>query len=510
MSRIPEILRHSGEEEGLVVDLFSGGGGAGDALRAALGRSPDIAINHSRAAIAMYRANHPSTQVYLENVWKVKPRVACGTRRVRILWASPDCTHHANAKGSKPLSSKRRSLAYAVVRWAREVRPQIIFVENVREFEDWGPLDEHGRPDKTKKGKSFKAWVGKLRALGYRSAWKRLVAADFGAPTTRDRLFFVARLDDQPIVFPEPSHGVGRSQPWRSAAEVIDWNDLGRSIFDRPKDLANATLRRVVVGIEREVIAANKPFLVKYYGTGASASVADPLDTITTRDRFALVTPLLAKYHGGAKPHQAERTHAVTDPLRTLDTSNRFALVSPVIVRHNGGEKGHQAAPRRMTAPIGAVTTKNQDSLVSAHLVRAGYLVKLYGTSTAVSAQKPLPTVTTGGGKGGGHLAAVQALLKRYGSAPKAQVDLFAPLGLGEVMIDGEVWIIVDIFFRMLRPRELFAANGFRPDWIIAPDLDGKPMRLGKQTELVGNSVSPPPATALILANVLTTLAEAA
>ena len=500
----PPALRVTFEaegDEGLIVDLFAGGGGASSAVAEALGRDPDIAINHSRAAITMYRANHPKTRTFIENVWKVKPSEACEGRRVYVLWASPDCTHHANAKGSKPLSTKRRSLAYSVVRWAREVQPQFIFVENVREFEGWGPLDNQGRPDKAKAGRSFKAWVRKICSFGYVAEWKLLTAADFGAPTTRTRLFMVFRRDGRPVVWPTPSHGAGRPQPWRSAAEVIDWNDLGRSIFDRAKPLADATLRRVVVGIEREV-AGGEPFLVKYYGTGTPAAVADPLDTITTRDRFALVTPFLVKYHGGSKAHQAERTHALREPLRTLDTSNRFALVAPVIVRHNGGENGHQPAPRKVGAPLGAVTTRNQDSLVTAHLMRAGYLVKLYGTSTTADVRKPLPTVTTGGGKGGGHLAAVQALLRKFGTAPKAQRDLFSPLEPGMVVIDGEVWVIVDIFFRMLRPHELFKANGFRADYIIAPDLDGKPMSLGKQTELVGNSVSPPPACALITSNV--------
>jgi len=462
VSRPPELrVTFAPDDEGMVIDLFAGGGGASTGIAEALKREPDIAINHSPAAIAVHRANHPRTRHFIEDVWKVKPRDVCGNRRVLAIWASPDCTHHANAKGGKPVSSKRRSLAYAVVRWAREVRPEYIFLENVKEFEGWGPLDATGRPDKAKKGRSFRAWVSKIRALGYHIEWRTLVAADFGAHTTRERLYIVASLNGS-IAWPVPTHGPGRAQPWRTAAEVIDWDDLGTSIFTRKKPLVAASLRRIVAGIQREVVNNPEPFLVKYYGTGTSARVRDPLDTITTHDRFGVVTPILM----------------------------------PVIVRHNGGTNGHQAAPRKATSPLGAVTTRDQHSLATA------FLVKLYGTSTCASALKPMPTVTTGGGRGGGHIAAVQVLLTKYGAAPAKQRDLFGLDLPGVVMVNGEPYAIVDILFRMLRPRELFGAQGFPSTYVIAPDLDGKPLGAGAQTELAGNSVCPAMARALVSANI--------
>ncbi len=265
------------------------------------------------------------------------------------------------------------------------------------------------------------------------------------------------------------------------------------------------------------------------YGSGTAVSIGDPLDTVTTRDRFGLVAPYLVKYHAGVG-RTGFRGQSLEAPIRTIDTSNRFGLIAPflapvnhqgddrvhsvrepvrtitcaprgehalfapVIVRHNGGEHGHQAAPRDITAPLGAVTTKNQDSLAAA------WFTKFYGTATAgSSARAPLPTVTTGGGRGGGHIAAVQAFLRKH-SKRAAQRSLFDDEP-GVVMIDGEPHQISDVTMRMLLPEELKRAMGFLDSYIIDPLFRGKPMTKTAQTELIGNSVCPPMAEALVAAN---------
>jgi DNA (cytosine-5)-methyltransferase 1 len=315
----------------LIIDSFAGGGGASTGIEQALGRSPDVAINHNPAAITMHEANHPKTRHYAEDVFKVSPSVVTRGKPVGLLWASPDCKHFSRAKGSKPVSKNIRGLAWVVVKWAVECSPRVIILENVREFQDWGPLlprwacscgwkgteaqatlarrgkpkcprcdgkaviTEEMVPDPDRKGLTFRKFTGRLRNLGYDVKWKVLNAADFGAPTHRKRLFLIARRDGVPIVWPEPTHGdpkkIGEPSlfapllPWRTAAECIDWNLPVRSIFDREKPLAEKTLKRIAAGIKRYVIEAKKPFIVTvnhggehFRGRGAD----EPMPTITS------------------------------------------------------------------------------------------------------------------------------------------------------------------------------------------------------------------------------------
>lgn len=212
----------------IIVDSFAGGGGASTGIELALGVSPDIAINHDAIALAMHAANHPETLHLPHNIWKVDPLAVCGKRPVGLLWASPDCKHFSKAKGGKPVEKSIRDLAWVVVRWARQVAPRIIILENVEEFQTWGPLGEDGRPCPVRKGATFKTWVGELKRLGYKVEWRELRACDYGAPTIRKRLFLVARRDGERIAWPEPTHGnpkseavkSGKLQPWRSSAPM--------------------------------------------------------------------------------------------------------------------------------------------------------------------------------------------------------------------------------------------------------------------------------------------------
>ena len=222
----------------LVVDCFAGGGGASTGIEEALGRPVDIAINHSREAIAMHKENHPRTLHYCQDIRDVDPHQAAGGRRVGVLWASPDCTHFSRAKGGKPRSKKIRGLAWIVTRWAKAVRPRVIFLENVLEFESWGPLRKDGRPDKRYRGHTFREWIASLEALGYVVDWRPMVAADYGTPTSRRRLFVVARCDGKPIVWPDATHDTASYLP---ASTIIDWTIPAPSIFDRSRPLADQT-----------------------------------------------------------------------------------------------------------------------------------------------------------------------------------------------------------------------------------------------------------------------------
>lgn len=233
----------------LVIDNFAGGGGASTGLELALGRAVDIAINHDPAAIAMHRANHPDTKHYIEDVWAVDPLEATGGKPVGLAWFSPDCKHFSKAKGGTPVEKKIRGLAWVVLKWAAKVRPRVIMLENVEEFKGWGPVRK-GKPIKSKKGQTFQLWRSQLESLGYKVESRELRACDYGAPTVRKRLFIIARCDGRPIVWPEPTHGdpeqlevrVGLLNPWRTAAEIIDWSIPCPSIFERKKPLVSSSV----------------------------------------------------------------------------------------------------------------------------------------------------------------------------------------------------------------------------------------------------------------------------
>ena len=538
---------HSGE---LVVDNFAGGGGASTGIEAALGRPVDIAINHSPEAVAMHRVNHPSTRHYCEDVWEVDPREACGGRPVGLAWFSPDCTHFSKAKGGQPRSKEIRGLADVVIRWARAVKPRTIILENVEEFQTWGPLCDDGRPDPTRAGEDFRRWLSELTACGYQVDFRTLVAADHGAPTTRKRLFLVARCDGGPIVWPDASHGPRRAQPWRTAAEIIDWSLPCPSIFGRKRPLADATLRRIAAGLRRYVIESGRPFIVPLTHHSATPRVhsidepfrtitaanrgelalvtpymmvntskhpgrrvSDPVATVTTGDHHYLVAPTLVQTGYGEREGQAPRALDLGKPLGTVVAGGqKHALVAAFLAKHYGNPTGSPRPGIGCDVPLSTVTSSDHHSLVTAKLespAQMSFLAKLYGTSTAASVDAPLPTVTAGGQ----HLAEVRAFLVKYygsdGSPESQQQRLFDPLHtvttkarFGLVTIHGEEYAITDIGMRMLSPRELFNAQGFPVDYTIDLDFRGKPLTKTAQIELAGNSVCPPAAEALVAANV--------
>lgn len=506
----------------LMVDNFAGGGGASVGQHAGAGRPPDIAINHSRKAIAMHAANHPDTRHFCEDILDVDPLAAAGGRPVGLAWFSPDCRHFSRAKGTAPRSKATRALAWVVVRWARAVKPRIIMLENVAEFLTWGPLDDDGQPIKERAGEIFREWLAALRGCGYHVEYRTLVGADYGAPTTRKRLFLIARCDGAPIVWPAASHGDGKPLRWRSAAEIIDWSLPCPSIFERKRPLAEATLARIAKGIQRYVVDAGDPFIVpvKSWGGGGNGprSIRDPMRTITAskRGEFAIVEPFIIR-HGhysnitGAGLREGcgagtFRGQQLGLPLATICATNDKHLVCPIVTKHYGGPNGHQVIGHPVTKTIGTVTARDH------HALTAAFLTKFYGTSTGSSARAPMPTVTSGGRRGGGHIGEVRAFLTKYYSAggnPRSQnMDLSAPLHtvttkarFGLVMVRGVAYRIVDIGMRMLEPHELFAAQGLPDDYIIDLECDGKPLTKTDQTDLAGNAVNPQVAEALVRAN---------
>jgi len=487
--------------DAIIADNFAGGGGASSGIELALGRSPDIAINHDPEAIAMHRANHPGTRHLLENVWAVDPVEACAGRPVALAWFSPDCKHHSKAKGGKPREQKIRGLAWVAVRWAAAVKPRVIALENVEEFKEWGPLKD-GAPIASRKGQTFRAFVRKLERLGYDVEWRLLRACDFGAPTTRRRLFLVARSDGRRIVWPTPTHGPARPQPFRTAAECIDWSLLCPSIFDRERPLADKTLARIARGVRKFVLESARPFIMPNNENNVPKFVDEPLPTITTGNRNYLCVPYLVHRSNGERIGQAPRIYDIQRPLGTIvGQGEKHALVAAFLAKHYGERATGGWNGGSQVGPIDTVTVRDHHSLVAAHLVR--YNGDRAGAERVADLEEPLRTLDTRN-----RFGLVAAFLARYHGKGEAE-SLQLPLGglttrdryaLITVTIDGEEYVIVDIGMRMLTPRELFRAQGFPDDYEIAPTWNGKPLTRTAQVRMCGNSVCPPIAAAVVRA----------
>lgn len=466
----------------IVVDSFAGGGGASLGIAWATGRAPHVSINHDPASIAMHKANHPSSLHLLEDVWKLNPRAVLRDRRLRprgstkaaavgLLWASPDCRHFSRAKGGKPVAKPVRSLAWVVCKWAAEVRPRVIILENVREFADWGPIVPAWRcrecnwrgtegqavlvrtrrrcprcesrnlretedfiPDPSRKGLTFRRWVGRLRNLGYVVEWKNLNAADYGAPTTRRRLFVVARRDGLPIVWPEPTHAAPGAdpvkrgdmplfnvhlKPYRQAAECIDWGVPCPSIFERKRPLADKTLRRVALGLKRYVLENPTPYIVRTSQTGAGGKncndVAEPLTTVVTKQEHCVVVPSLIQTGYGEAPGQAPRVLDLGKPLGTVVQGQKHAVASAVLVPQYGNSIGSDPS-----APLGSITAGGMGKQAIAMPMLSQY----YGATSRADDRcqtvgEPVPVVTTENR----HAIVAAMLAKFYGGHIGSKMD---------------------------------------------------------------------------------------
>lgn len=535
----------------IVVDNFAGGGGASTGIEIAIGRSVDIAINHDPAAIAMHRANHPATEHYTEDVWKVDPVEACAGRPVALAWFSPDCKHHSKAKGGKPVSKKIRGLAWVAVKWAKAVHPRVIMLENVEEFQDWGRLDEKNRPDPRYKGETFRRFVGQLEKLGYHVEYRLLRACDYGAPTIRKRFFLIARCDGRRIVWPEPTHAapdslevaVGIKKPWVPVADVLDFSLPCPSIFASSKEimeqygiravrpLSENTMRRIAKGIMKFVVNNPKPFIVSiaqtgFAGDGRQYSVGEPLrtvvskaehcvcvpvlmrnnenavgsdarepiGTITTGGHHMLIAPSIIQYH--SEQDDGVRGQTVDKPIMTVDASNRYGMVSAFISKFYGG--GNTSPASDVGDPLPTVTAIDHNA------VCAAYVTQFNNHCDGQVVDDPLNTMTAKSN----HFGEVRAfLVKYYGSGDNAvSCEKPAPTitvkdRMGLVTVRGQDYKIVDIGLRMLTPRELFDAQGFPSDYIIDVDADGKSYPKSEQVARCGNAVCPPIPTALVRAN---------
>lgn len=570
------------QDDEIVVDFFCGGGGAGTGLEMGLGRPVTVAKNHSPAAISMHTANHPAARHFTTDVFEGDPDEECQGRPVGWFHMSPDCTHHSQAAGGQPRKREIRNLSWIGLKWAGKKRPRVISLENVKQILQWGPLmakrdKATGRvmkldgtvaaigervpvqqqflvPDPKRRGITWRRFVHLLEGMGYQVEWRVIKACDFGAPTSRERLFMIARCDGQPIVWPEPTHAKNPAkgqQKWRTAADCIDWSVPSKSIFGRKKALADATLRRVAKGMKKFVLDNPQPFIVPIanWSGELAQSAGEPLRTVTSWPRggsFAMASPvILPATHQGA-----DRVNDPGDPLPTVTAANRGELMmaSPVIV--GAGGPVYAGKPVAADQPMGTLMTQSHRALVTAFIEQAN---GGFNTTPAKGADEPLTTVTNTGSQqrlvtaslatlrrncvgrpvddlvptmtaGAEHHALVEYklspeheegalrvaafLISYYGTENISACDAPAPtvttkdrLGLVTVFVKGTPYVIVDICLRMLQPHELYRAQGFPASYIIDKGDDGKPFTKTEQVHMCGNSVSPPPMAALARAN---------
>ena len=514
----------------LIIDAFAGGGGASVGIEMALGRPVDIAINHDPDAILMHKTNHPDTLHLTEDIFKVDLKKYIKGQRVALLWASPDCTSHSKAKGGKPREHGLRILPWAVYKHAKSILPEVIIMENVEEIQQWGPLDENGYPIKEHKGEEYRKFITAMKSLGYIFESRELVAADYGAPTTRKRWYAIFRRDGRDIVWPEPTHsktGDDGRLPWEPIWKYLDFSDLGKSIFGRKKPLAEKTMNRIARGLEKFVFNNPEPFIVQVNHGGDNfrgQSIHEPLPTVTSKHGYGIVspvmTPIIDKSYGG---NYVGAGSSVTEPIHTVTTVDHNRLVTPIMIQYHSETSKKGVRGQQVTDPVQTIDTSNRYGLVSA------FLTKFYKSGCGQQLTEPIHTITTSPG----HFGMVSVIAVDWQNLKEAGIDdetaqkctwvshfimEYYGCGTGQsieeplhtivtkerfalITILGNKYALLDIYLRMLTPEELKLGQGFPKDYIIDRDYRWRKYPVSKQVARIGNSVVPIMAVKLVMAN---------
>jgi DNA (cytosine-5)-methyltransferase 1 len=507
------------------VDLFCGAGGtstgAMKAAHAVNARLDLLAVNHWPTAINSHTLNHPSVRHMCESLDNIRPQTVVPNGHLNVLMASPECTHHSIAAGGRPRNDQSRATAWHICRWAADLTVENIFVENVREFQNWGPLAKTGKPLKRRKGETFQAFIAALRSMGFNVEYRVVNAADYGDPTSRQRLIVLARRG-KPVVWPVKSHGADAAQPWRTAREIIDWEMKGKSIFGRKKSLSPNTLRRIAAGLKKFGGVNAEPFLVMLYGTNNARSVDRPAPTVTAGGgHIAVAEPFIVAVNHGTDPsprgtdgrraksvdepmptlttqpgfgvcepflthitHSGKRNqHSVDCPVPTITTAHRgeLALVEPFLVKFHGDHRGRNDGDARVHEtgkPLPTLDTSNRFGLVEP------FMLGQQSCAAPRSVDCPVPTIVTDGA-----VALVEPfIVKYYGTAGANSVD--RPLDTVTtkdrfLLVEPKTNKVVaelDILFRMLQPHELSAAMSFPKDYKFSGNR-------GDQVKQIGNAV---------------------
>lgn len=462
------------------ADLFCGGGGTSTGMIRAFRRAGVefqlIGVNHWNIAIETNKKNHPFEKLYCSTVQNVKPREVVPSGRLNFLWASPECTNHSRAKGGRPRDEQSRATAWDILKWAQELYIDRIYIENVVEFMDWGPIDAKGHPMESKKGETFRAFVVALESLGYRVDWRTMNAADYGAPTSRTRLIVQAVRGRGNIVWPQPTHakepGLFNEKPWRSAREIIDWSIPGKSIFARKKPLSENTLRRIESGIKKYWGEWAEPFIAVLRGGKLVPSCGI---------HAGKMEPFIVRYNGGDGRH-----HSINEPLPVLDCSNRYGLVDPLFIPQQSA-----GTVKPVSNPLPTVATTGAISIIEPFILSQKF------SNAPVDCRKPLPTITTVNS-----FSIVEPFMVKFYGNERGAESLCGPIdtittkdrfGLVRgclVEVNGARYIL-DIRFRMLQPHELAKGMGFPDGYEFAGNKS-------EQVKQIGNAVCPNLSEALI------------
>lgn len=377
----------------LMIDLFCGAGGTTTGAELSGVCKVVAAINHDPLAIQSHAANHQNVLHITEDILIADIQPIIDTlaqwRRVYpkakvILWASLECTNFSNAKGGLPRDADSRTLAHGLFRYIDAINPEYIFIENVREFMAWGDLDENGKPISKTNGRHYIRWINKVQSKGYKHDWKFLNAANFGGVTIRERYFGAFYKPNQPFAWPQRTHAkkatkgklfADEMKPWRAVAEILDFSDLGQSIFDRKKPLVDKTLVRILTGLRKfhsqpQIMVCNTP--------GYCAPVSKPIGTLTTVNSKAILTPMLQSYYSGAN-----NVSSTKQPAPTVTTKDRLALVTPWIDRDF-----RRGTSQTVSEPAGTVLTRPKMNLCS-----AVWIERTFGNPTPQSIHHPAGTL---------------------------------------------------------------------------------------------------------------------
>ncbi len=514
-------------KDNLIIDGFAGGGGTSVGIETALGRKVDIAVNHDPKAILMHKTNHPHTLHLTEDIFKVDLQKYIKGRKVALMWASPDCTSHSKAKGGKPRKQGLRILPWAVYKHAKAILPDVIIMENVEEIQQWGPLDEAGHPIPERKGEDYRKFITSMKSLGYIFDSRELVAADYGAPTTRKRWYAVFRRDGRDIVWPEPTHsrgGVNGLKPWEPIYKYLDLQDFGKSIFGRKKPLAENTMKRIARGLEKFVFNCPEPFIVQVNHGGDNfrgQSIHEPLPTITQKHGFGTVTPVVMPYM--MRNNTGAPGSSIKEPMLTITTGGHHGVISPLLIQYHSETTKNGVRGQTVTEPVQTIDTSNRYGLVMS------FLTKFYKSGTGQGMKEPIHTITTSPG----HFGMVSVHMIDWKELQESGIDEetaqkctwvsqfimeYYGCGTGQTLKEplhtivtkdrfalitvlGNEYVMLDIFLRMLKPEELKLGQGFPKDYIIDRDYRWKAYPASEQVKRIGNSVVPIMAEVLVSAN---------
>jgi len=588
-----------------MTDLFCGAGGSSTGAVAVGGVDVKLAANHWDLAIETHNANHPNTDHLQADISNTDPRFIISTD---ILWASPECTNHSRAKGRKlptqpdlfgevlpdAASERSRATMWDIIRFAEVHNYRAIIVENVVEVTDWSS------PNGTR-GSQFRSWLLTLANMGYEHkivSLNSMHAQAFGmpAPQSRDRVYIALwrtgeRAPDfermqRPVAWcPACGEIVNSVQQWKRegavtgryrsqyfyrcpkvscrgqivepawlpASSIIDWSIPGQRIGDRDKPLADKTMRRIQMGIDRywtpiltetanpydstdpkhrnfgdpdgyvrswplsmpthAMVAreskalAYAPFMVPVEGRDGRQpwSAEDAMRAQTTRNETGMALhPLLMQYYGNGG------TAPVDDAISAITTHERHAL----LMTNNHGNRARsvdEPSPTMTTANVQALMvapfmlerrheyrTRTLDeamSTITANEITKALLFPPFiaelrgGGSNARAASEALATVTASGN----HHALIQRM--NSGGAEMTTPD-YEPVRTvttagHQAVLTGRTVNIDDVRFRMLEPGEIKQAMAFPIDY----EMRGNRR---EQVKLSGNAVTPPAARDLI------------